>query len=186
MPATFTFPILCARLNRPTVYVRGLQTRFALPTATPTNHITARPVHRPTVRPLISDLRPLANRLWTMERKLMQLLHADSTGSPTWFLDSCISTTSPLRTPHSALRTSSHRLLLSNFDIGASLPSGAVQTNLNFTATTSPELFSAPEMGDDALLVLNQYLPLHQQILHDISLERPILRAALRHFQPHP
>jgi hypothetical protein len=36
------------------------------------------------------------------------LLHADSTGSPTWFLDSCGATTSP-----------KHRLLLTHHDVGA-------------------------------------------------------------------
>ena len=126
--------------------------------------------------------------LWTLERKLMQLLHADSTGSPTWFLDACGSTANP-----------DHRLLLSNFDIGAYLPSrpnqeprtknqertSILQLGLNFAGNKpTPELFTAPEMGEDAILVLRQYQTLHQEILTAIHGEIPILRAALTHFPP--
>ncbi|MFZ4395453.1 MAG: hypothetical protein ACOYOU_07485, partial [Kiritimatiellia bacterium] len=56
--------------------------------------------------------------LWIFERKLMQLLHADSTGSPTWFLDACGSTINP-----------DHRLLLSNFDIGVYLPTSELESS---------------------------------------------------------
>ena len=110
--------------------------------------------------------------LWTLERKLMQLLHADSTGSPTSFLDAC-----------GGMGNRDHRLLLSNFDIGTFLSPGAIQLGLNFADKKStPELFSAPEMGEDAIAVLRQYLPLHQQILQDIRQEGPVLQAALRHY----
>jgi hypothetical protein len=79
----------------------------------------------------------------------------------------------------------SHRLLLSNFDIGAFLPSGAVQLGLNFAEKrTTPELFTAPEMGEDAILVLRQYITLHQEIFRGIHQEHPIVRAALNHFPP--
>lgn len=40
-------------------------------------------------------------------KKLLVMLHADSTGSPTWFLDSCGAATSPKR-----------RLLLTNYELG--------------------------------------------------------------------
>jgi hypothetical protein len=176
---------------------------------------TVPPSDRPTVQPTTSYIGPYFSfletvihlrvlgipeetllHLWTLERKLMQLLHADSTGSPTWFLDSCISTTSPLRAPHSALRTSSHRLLLSNFDIGVYLPNqeprtknqepaATLQLGLNFASKKpNPELFTPPEMGEDAILVLRQYQSLHQEILTAIHAETPILRAALNHFPP--
>jgi hypothetical protein len=116
----------------------------------------------------------------------MQLLHADSTGSQTWFLDACGSTVNP-----------DHCLLLSNFDIGVYLPNQApstknhepapatLQLGLNFAGQKpSTELFTAPEMGEDAILVLRQYQVLHQEILAAIHAEAPILRAALAHFPP--
>jgi hypothetical protein len=43
-------------------------------------------------------------QLWRLEKSVMRLLHADSTGSPTWFLDSC-----------GATGRCSRRLLLGNF-----------------------------------------------------------------------
>jgi hypothetical protein len=49
------------------------------------------------------------------------LLHADNTGSPTWFLDSCGANTSPKR-----------RLLLTNYELGAETHSKGVQLGINF------------------------------------------------------
>ena len=69
--------------------------------------------------------------LWRLEKKLLQLLHVDSTGSPTWFLDSCGPTTHRRR-----------RLLLTNHDMGVALPSGTFQLGLNF-ATDLPELHTS-------------------------------------------
>ena len=65
----------------------------------------------------------------------LQLLHVDSTGSRTWFLDSCGVTTHPER-----------RLLLTNHDLGVPLTGGEVQTGLNF-ADSCPELFVISENG---------------------------------------
>ena len=106
--------------------------------------------------------------LWHIEKKLLQLLHADSTGSPTWFLDSCGQTTNP-----------GHRLLLTNHDLGVNVPSRTVQLGLNF-ADTLPELFAGREMGEDVLRVLHDYLKLHSRILDLIQGELPLLRAATR------
>src|ERR1039458_9231306 len=78
----------------------------------------------------------------------MQLLHADSFHSPTWFLDYCTSTSHP-----------NHRLLLTNYDLGAPVPAKELQLGLDFNAT-APELLGGQEMGEDALLVLNQYITL--------------------------
>jgi hypothetical protein len=54
--------------------------------------------------------------LWHLEKKLLVLLHADSTGSPTWFLDSCGVTTRNKR-----------RLLLTNYELGAAVHGKGVQ-----------------------------------------------------------
>lgn len=76
----------------------------------------------------------------------MQLLHLDSTGSTTWFLDSCGQTTNR-----------DHRLLLSNYNLGVPIPSNELQLGLNF-ADKTPELFGGQEMGEDGLRVLNLYI----------------------------
>ena len=103
-------------------------------------------------------------RLWHFEKKLHQLLHVDSTGSKTWFLDSC-----------GAITRRGRRLLLSNYDIGIAVPSHALQLGLNFAATL-PELFGGAEMGEDALRVLNEYIALHAGIRADVAAELPNLR----------
>ena len=105
--------------------------------------------------------------LWHIEKKLLVLLHADSTGSPTWFLDSCGATTSPKR-----------RLLLTNYDMGAAVHGKGVQLGLNF-ADTAPELFAVQEMGEDALRVLNDYRKLHARISTEVKAELPRVRAAV-------
>jgi hypothetical protein len=69
--------------------------------------------------------RPLALRdLWHIDKKFLVLLHADSTGSPFLFLDSCGDTTSPKR-----------RLLLTNYELGAEVHGRGVQLGLNFADT---------------------------------------------------
>lgn len=197
MPTTHTFATLCARLNRAPVTIRGLQRHFGIPIPadTPT-FASPRGLRSGSSQPISDNRSPLTDsppayfsfletlvhlralgiaeetlsNLWNLECKLMQILHADSTGSPTWMLDAC-----------GATGNRDRRLLLSNFDIGTHLSPDAVQLGLNF-AQTAPDLFSAPEMGEDAILVLRQYITLHQKILHDIQKEHPIIRAALRHF----
>ena len=91
-------------------------------------------------------------KLWQLEKKLLTLLHVDSIGSPTWFLDSCGLTKNKQR-----------RLLLTNYDIGMDLRAQVLQLGLNFTQA-SPELFDGKEMGEDAMRVLGQYLKLASRI----------------------
>jgi len=105
--------------------------------------------------------------LWVLEKKLLHLLHADTSGSPTWFLDSCGST---------GKRT--HRLLLSNFDMGVYLPSGAIQLGLPFSQTLS-ELFTASEMGEDIVRIFGDYLKIYDHIKAAVKAETPLLYAAL-------
>ncbi len=107
-------------------------------------------------------------KLWHLEKKLLTLLHVDSIGSPTWFLDACGPTNKPR-----------NRLLLTNFNMGFELKSQAVQLGLDFSKA-APELFAGEEMGEDALRVLGQYLKLFSRIQADMSVEIPLMRKATR------
>ncbi len=163
-----TFADLAKILHRSTVYVSGVQSRFELPVFEGATYSDAYlaflqiVVHLRTLSITEETLRDL----WNIEKKLLQLLHADSTGSPTWFLDSCGATTHP-----------KHRLLLTNFELGAAVHGKGVQLGLNF-ADTEQELFAGQEMGEDALRVLNEYRKLYARIADDVKAELPHVRAA--------
>ena len=73
--------------------------------------------------------------MWHLETKLLTLLHVDSTGSPTWFLDACGQTTHRKRC-----------LLLTNHDVGIEIPVRMLQLGLNF-GDAMPELFAGKEIG---------------------------------------
>lgn len=155
-------------LNRPTIYLSGLQSRFELPVTHGAGYSDA---YLALLRRLV-DLRRLGVaeerllELWDTEKKLLQLLHADSTGSATWFLDSCGMTTHPTR-----------RLLLSQHDVGFVIEGSSLQMGLNF-AETPPELFGGQAMGEDALRVLAEYRK-KVAVVHDVVRhELPHLRGA--------
>ena len=61
--------------------------------------------------------------------------------------------------------------------MGVALPERKVQLGLNF-AETLPELFTGPEMGDDALRLLGKYLMLFARIQSDLRAEIPLVRSA--------
>lgn len=157
-------------LNRSPVYLSGIQKRFALPVFEGAAYSDA---YLAFVRALIA-LRAFNIAedtlldLWHLEKKLLQLLHVDSAGSRTWFLDACGATTHPER-----------RLLLTNHDLGIPLTGGEVQTGLNF-ADSLPELFAGNEMGEDALRVLRKCLKIRACILADIATALPHVRAAVK------
>jgi hypothetical protein len=156
-------------LNRPVVYVSGLQSRFELPVMSGAAYSDA---YLAFLRVLL-HLRTLGisedrlRELWDIEKKLLQLLHVDSTGSATWFLDSCGVTTHAKR-----------RLLLTNHDMGAEIHGTGLQMGLNF-ADTTPELFAGKEMGEDVLRVLQEYRKLYARIGEDIKAELPHVREAV-------
>ena len=157
-------------LNRSQLYLREVLKRFEVPLAKDDRYSDACLAFLRTIiflRTLnVSEER--LRELWHIEKKLLQLLHVDSVGSPTWFLDACGVTTHPRR-----------RLLLSNFDLGFALPARAVQLGLNF-AEKLPELFAGKEMGEDAIRVLGEALKLHHAICADVATERPLAMAANR------
>ena len=157
-------------LNRAAVYVRGLQARFDLPLLEGTTYSSAYLEFLRSVVALrtfnISE--ETLRDLWHLEKKLLQLLHVDSTGSPTWFLDSC-----------GAITHRERRLLLTNHDLGVLLSGSEVQIGLNF-ADSLPELFAGKEMGEDALRVLRECLKIRARILVEISAELPHVRTAAK------
>lgn len=165
-----TLAEMAKALNRPAIYLHGLQNRFDLPSFDGAAYQDA---YLAFLRSVVF-LRMLGLsedtllKLWHLEKKLLTLLHVDSIGSSTWFLDSCGPTNNPLR-----------RLLLTNFDMGFELKSRTVQLGLNFAKMT-PELFEGKEMGEDALRVLGEYLRLHSRVETDLSAEIPLLREAIR------
>lgn len=165
-----TFGQLAESLNRPAIYLHGLQSRFDLPSLVGSTYSDAYFAFLRAVVYLrmlnVSEENLL--KLWHFEKKLLTLLHVDSIGSPTWFLDAC--------GPRSRPR---HRLLLTNFNMGFELKSQAVQLGLNFS-DAAPELFAGKEMGEDALRVLSQYLKLFSRIQTDMSAEIRLLREAAR------
>ena len=157
-------------LNRFPVQLTTLQKQFTLPAFEGAGYSDAYLAFLRTIISLrslnISDDAILD--LWHLEKKLLQLLHADSTGSATWFLDECGRTTHPNR-----------RLLLSNYDIGRDLDSQGVQPGLNFDQKPR-ELFAGTEMGEDAMRVLRDILKNRNRILSDIATELPHLRATAK------
>jgi len=168
--AAHTLADIGKRLNRSAVVISGLQDRFELPAFEGAAYSDAYLAFLHTVVRLrtigIAEDRLL--RLWHLEKKLLQLLHADSTGSKTWFLDSC-----------GAFTRRDRRLLLSNYDIGVPVPSHELQLGLNF-AEKMPELFGGAEKGEDALRVLNKIIPVQTTIRADVAAELLHLRETVK------
>ena len=165
-----TFGDIAKFLNRAPVYLQVLQKRFELPVFKGEGYSNSYLLFLQTVINLRTLNIPEETilGLWRIERKLLQILHADTTGSPTWFLDSC-----------GSRRNRAHRLLLSNFDMGVYLSSGILQLGLQFS-DTAKELFTGKEMGEDALALLNAYLAAYEKLQSAIPAEIPELRSALR------
>jgi hypothetical protein len=106
--------------------------------------------------------------LWSLEHKLMTILHGDSLGSPTWMIDG-----------HDQSTHEGRRLFLSRFDLGTELKASAVQPGLDF-AESEQELFAGEEMGEDALRLLKSYLKLLTSIRQILQVQSPVMIAAGR------
>jgi hypothetical protein len=165
-----TLAEIAKALNRSTVYLSGLQSRFDLPTLGGADYSDAYRAFLQTVVYLrtLSITEETLRDLWHIEKKLLRLLHADSTDSLTWFLDSCGANTRPKR-----------RLLLTNYELGAEIQAKGVQLRLNF-GVTAHELFPGREMGEDALRVLNDYHKLYARISTEVKVELQHVRDAVR------
>ncbi len=164
-----TLAELTSSLNCSNLGVRRLQTRFALPVLEGAAYSAAYMAFLRTILFLriFGVTEDALLRLWQLEKKLLVLLNADSTGSPTWFLDACGETSHRRR-----------RLLLTNYDLGVAIPSRMLQPGLNF-GDGLPELFLGKEMGEDAFRIVREYLKAASHIRGDIAGELPHTRAAV-------
>ena len=156
-------------LNRPVIYISGLQKRFELP---PIEEVSNREAYFEFLRVVVAFRtfnisEESLRELWHLEKKLLQLLHLDSTGSATWFLDAC-----------SQPENRHRRLLLTNYDLGVRISASNLQLGLNF-ATRPAELFAGQEMGEDAMRVLRECVKLQMDIYCAVSAELPHIRAAV-------
>ena len=106
--------------------------------------------------------------LWTLEKKLMNLLHVDTSSSPTWMIDG-----------HAAAGSDSRRLFLSRFDIGTDLQGACVQPGLDFSPAPA-ELFGGRDMGEDALRLLGIYLAELKPVLATVAAQSAVLGEAAR------
>ena len=165
-----TLAEMAQALHRPVIVVTGLQTRFGLPAMAVAGYSAAylalleKLVHLRRLNVTEEALRDL----WSIEKKLLQLLHVDSMGSRTWFLDSC------------GLKThANRRLLLTNHDVGTDLRAANLQPGLDFSETP-PELFKGREMGEDALRALGEYKRLRGRVQSEVEAELPHVNAAAR------
>jgi hypothetical protein len=107
----------------------------------------------------------------------LTLLHADSSGSKTWFLDACGPCSAKALRAGTHTRHRHRRLLLSNYDTGVDLTAGRLQPELDFVSQPR-ELFSGHEMGEDELRLLKEYLALVARIEEAVREEVPRVREA--------
>ncbi|MFC1808971.1 hypothetical protein ACFL3D_02460 [Candidatus Omnitrophota bacterium] len=157
-------------MNRPTVYLAGIQKRFALPVFKGQGYSEAYFTFMKGIVYLLTlnVADDKLKKLWRLEKKIMQLLRLNASDSPTWFLDSCGKTDKR-----------DQRLMLSNCDIGFSLSSESIQLGLDFSDAL-PELFDSKEMGEDVRRLLNQYIEQSRNVKQIIVNEVPHVRAAAR------
>jgi len=159
---------MAERLGRPAVWIAGVQKRFGLPV------LESYPEGYESFLRKIVHLRVLGvseetlREFWTVERKLIEVLHLDSQSSSTWMLDACSVAADPNR-----------RLLLSNIDLGFPLPATDLQIGLNFAAS-SPELFAEKEMGEDALRLISDYRTRLASIRLSVGSELSVLKGAIK------
>lgn len=169
---------MCKALNRSPVEVLRWQKAFELPHREGRGYPDAYLSFLETV----VNLRALGvsetalRGLWKLEKKLLQILHADSSGSDLWFLEACGQTSGRTR-----------RLLLTNYDMGMEVTAVAVQYELDF-ARRAPELFAGRDMGEDALRVFRQCAEETKEIAEQAAGEAPRLHTAAdwasRRFRP--
>jgi len=157
-------------LNRSAFYLHGLQTRFELPILEGSGYSDAYLafLRAITFLRMLNVSEESLRDVWRLEKKLLQLLHVDSTGSPTWFLDACAQTADL-----------SHRLLLTNHDMGIKLSPLMIQLGLDF-GHALPEFFPGEDMGEDVMRVLGEYMKLYTRIQSDVKTEVPLMRDATR------
>ena len=143
-----TLAEIAAELGRDRLYLLGWIKRFELPPGHGNRYpATYLSFFRTVVFLRLAQIpEEKLVELWTLEKKLMNLLHVDTSTSPTWIIEG-----------HAAAGNDSRRLFLSRFDIGTDLQSACVQPGLDFSPAPA-ELFGGRDMGEDALRLLGSYL----------------------------
>lgn len=172
MPVHMTLGDMAKALNRPAIVLTSRQKRFELPVL---EGAAYSPAYFAFLRKIVHlELLGISEKdlveLWKTEKHLLQLLHFDAAGSPTWYLDECAHT-----------RHSERRLLLTHQDLGPEFLKKTLQPQLDF-APKFRGLFSHKEVGDDARRVLDRYLALYAEIQAKATVEAAQLRNALRWF----
>ncbi len=171
MPVEYSFYKLCKDLLKPKRYVQSLQSKLEL--YIPRKDESYTPGYRRFLQKVIA-LRtysvPLEDitDLFKLEKKIMQLMHADSQdGSATWYLDCC---TGPVNAETC--------LLLTNYNLETPINAAVVQIQLDFTRKDD-ELFDGEEMGEDIQRVLAIYREQVQRMKDRIETEYKVLVNAL-------
>lgn len=159
---------LAKSLERPVVWISGVQKRFGLPELEKYSEGYDCFLRKILYLRLLSVIEESLREFWAVERKLIEVIHLDPQSSPTWMVDACAFQADP-----------DHRLLLSNIDLGFPLPATDLQIGLNFAAT-APELFAGKEMGEDALRLISDYRTRLSAIRSAVASESGILRSALK------
>jgi hypothetical protein len=168
--ATLTLAEIAAELGRDRLYLLGWIKRFELPTGHGNRYpATYLSFFRTVVFLKLAQIpEEKLVELWTVEKKLMNLLHVDTSSSPTWMIDG-----------HAAAGNDSRRLFLSRFDIGTDLQSACVQPGLDFSPAPA-ELFGGRDMGEDALRLLGIYLAEMKPVLATVAAQSAVLGEAAR------
>jgi hypothetical protein len=174
MPVKMTLGEIAKALNRPIVYLMGLQRRFELPVLDGAAYSGAYfALFRKIVQlRVLSVPEDVLVDLWKTEKHLLTLLHFDNPRSSTWFLDQCERNGNLDR-----------RLMLTHHDMGLEFANRMLQPQLDFDPSASG-LFSHREAGDDVLHVLGRYRKLAAAVVSTAEAEASTLRASL-HALPH-
>jgi hypothetical protein len=159
---------LTKRLERPAVWIAGVQKRFGLPVLESYSKGYESFLRKILHLRVLSVSEDSLRDFWAVERKLIEVLHLDPQSSPTWMVDACAYLSDPNR-----------RLLLSNIDLGFPLPATDLQIGLNF-AVASPELFAGKDMGEDALKLLQDYRTRLAAIRLSVGSELSVLKMAIK------
>ena len=107
-------------------------------------------------------------KLWEVERKLIEMVHGDSHGSPSWLVDGW-----------GERGRSGQRLFLTRYAIGAEVNGLAIQEGLDFSER-SRELFEGGEMGEDVMRVLEDYRGRFRKLSELLGRVQPLLEESTR------
>lgn len=156
---------LAESAGRPVPFVMNLQQKFALPQGKSYSTGYAALVKKLVFLDACSVPAKECLALLTAEKRLLELLKADSLDPvPEWLENLC------------TMKRGANRLLLSGYDL--ELKSG-VQPGLDF-AEHEKELFGHREMGADVLRALELYHKAADAVRVRLNQELPLLSAALK------